>query len=141
MTVDDVQAMVEDYVAAAVRAEQAGFDGVEVHGAHGFLLAQFLDRRNQRPDRQMLTSPVVDFVDMSLRDVYAPIGRLGGAGEIAAAVLWLCIPTASFVISAALPVDGGFVATNHYPTSGTAVQGIPGIDRLALTPRAITHAA
>ena len=46
----DVQQMVEDYVAAAVRAEQAGFDGVEVHGAHGFLLAQFLDQRNQRRD-------------------------------------------------------------------------------------------
>lgn len=46
----DVAQMVEDYVGAAVRAEQAGFDGVEVHGAHGFLLAQFLDRRNQRSD-------------------------------------------------------------------------------------------
>ena len=33
-----------------MRAEQAGFDGVEVHGAHGFLLAQFLDQRNQRSD-------------------------------------------------------------------------------------------
>lgn len=30
--------------------EEAGFDGVEVHGAHGFLLAQFLDQRNQRSD-------------------------------------------------------------------------------------------
>lgn len=51
MMIDDVQSMVADFVAAAVRAQQAGFDGVEVHGAHGFLLAQFLDRRNQRQDR------------------------------------------------------------------------------------------
>ncbi len=50
MTVDDVQQLVEDYVTAAVRAQRAGFDGVEVHGAHGFLLAQFLDQRNQRHD-------------------------------------------------------------------------------------------
>jgi 2,4-dienoyl-CoA reductase-like NADH-dependent reductase (Old Yellow Enzyme family) len=50
MSTDDVQQLVGDYVAAAVRAEQAGFDGVEVHGAHGFLLAQFLDQRNQRSD-------------------------------------------------------------------------------------------
>ena len=43
-----------------------------------------------------------------LRD--QPIGRLGGADEIAAAVLWLCSPAASFVLGVALPVDGGFVA-------------------------------
>lgn len=121
MSSREVDQMVADYVAAAVRAEQAGFDGVEVHGAHGFLLAQFLDRRNQRDDgyggtlehrsrallevlagirsatgdrfqvgvrlspeaegtpldegrevaRQLLGSQVVDFIDLSLFDVYA----------------------------------------------------------------------
>ncbi|WP_159996496.1 glucose 1-dehydrogenase [Roseomonas sp. 18066] len=39
-----------------------------------------------------------------------PIARLGRPEEIAAAVLWLCSPAASFVIAAALPVDGGFTA-------------------------------
>lgn len=38
------------------------------------------------------------------------IGRLGTADEIAAAVLWLCSPGASFVIGVGLPVDGGFTA-------------------------------
>jgi 2,4-dienoyl-CoA reductase-like NADH-dependent reductase (Old Yellow Enzyme family) len=121
MSSGDVEQMVQDYVAAAARAEEAGFDGVELHGAHGFLLAQFLDRRNQRSDgyggtlehrtralfevlagvrsatgdgfqvgirlspeakgtpldegrevaRQVLTSQLADFVDMSLFDVHA----------------------------------------------------------------------
>src|SRR5256885_8395583 len=39
-----------------------------------------------------------------------PIGRLGHAAAIAAAVLWLCSPGASFVIGVALAVDGGYTA-------------------------------
>jgi NAD(P)-dependent dehydrogenase (short-subunit alcohol dehydrogenase family) len=39
-----------------------------------------------------------------------PIGRMGRPEEVAAAVLWLCSPAASFVLGVALPVDGGFVA-------------------------------
>ncbi|WP_342380703.1 SDR family oxidoreductase [Myxococcus stipitatus] len=39
-----------------------------------------------------------------------PIGRLGESEEIAASVLWLCSPGASFIVGVALPVDGGYTA-------------------------------
>src|SRR6185369_12364230 len=52
----------------------------------------------------MLTTQAEAIKEM-MRDV--PIGRLGHAEEIAAAVLWLCSPGASFVIGQALAVDGG----------------------------------
>jgi len=41
MTVDDIRRVTDCFVSAARRAVQAGFDGVEIHSAHGYLLNQF----------------------------------------------------------------------------------------------------
>lgn len=41
LTRSEIEALVEDFAVAAERAIKAGFDGVELHGAHGFLLNQF----------------------------------------------------------------------------------------------------
>ena len=49
-------------------------------------------------------------LDMNEAIAHQPIARLGQASEMAAAVLWLCSPGASFVIGVALPVDGGYTA-------------------------------
>jgi len=42
MGVDRIRALVSAYASAAARAKKAGFDAVEVHGAHGYLPCQFL---------------------------------------------------------------------------------------------------
>lgn len=51
MTPADIQEMIACFGAAARRAREAGFDAVEIHGAHGYLLTQFLSAlTNQRSD-------------------------------------------------------------------------------------------
>jgi 2,4-dienoyl-CoA reductase-like NADH-dependent reductase (Old Yellow Enzyme family) len=52
MTPEQIDATVERFAVAAESAQQAGFDGVEVHAAHGYLLSQFLSPlANRRTDQ------------------------------------------------------------------------------------------
>ena len=52
MTTAEVEEAVEAFVAAAERCDRAGFDGVELHGAHDYLLCEFLNvELNDRTDR------------------------------------------------------------------------------------------
>ena len=51
MTEEDIEQVIEGYVKAAVICQQAGFTGVQLHAAHGYLLSQFLSPNiNQRTD-------------------------------------------------------------------------------------------
>jgi len=51
LTLEEIARLVELYAQAAERVKKAGFDGVEVHGAHGYLIAQFLSgEANKRQD-------------------------------------------------------------------------------------------
>ncbi len=52
MTAEHITGIVAEFASAAVRARQAGFDGVEIHAGHGYLLASFLSPyTNKRSDR------------------------------------------------------------------------------------------
>jgi N-ethylmaleimide reductase len=52
LTEDEIQGVIEDFASAAERAVRAGLDGIELHGANGYLLHQFLSTgTNLREDR------------------------------------------------------------------------------------------
>ncbi|MEV6908549.1 NADH:flavin oxidoreductase [Amycolatopsis sp. NPDC051071] len=78
LTTAEIDDVVAGFAAAAERARQAGFDGVEVHGANGYLLDQFLtDYTNRRTDeyggsvadRIRLTARVVTAVAEAVPDL------------------------------------------------------------------------
>ena len=51
LTIGEVKQLREDFIAAAIRAKKCGYNGVEVHGAHGYILTQFLSSEiNKRTD-------------------------------------------------------------------------------------------
>jgi NAD(P)-dependent dehydrogenase (short-subunit alcohol dehydrogenase family) len=61
--------------------------------------------RTPMVDRAIAHDPTIDD---HLKRLH-PIGRIAEASEIAEAAVWLCTPAASFILGAALPVDGGYV--------------------------------
>lgn len=74
---EEVKQLIDDFVAAAVRAEKAGFDGVELHGAHGYLLCQFFSSEiNKRDDeyggslenRSRILFEIIDGIRAQCRD-------------------------------------------------------------------------
>ncbi len=51
MTEEDIDTIISQFTAAAVRVREAGFDAVQLHGAHGYLMSQFLSPlQNHRTD-------------------------------------------------------------------------------------------
>jgi 2,4-dienoyl-CoA reductase-like NADH-dependent reductase (Old Yellow Enzyme family) len=76
LTTEEIPAIVEAYRQGAENAQLAGFDGVEVHGANGYLLDQFLqDRTNRRTDQY--GGPIENRARLMLEAVDAAISVWG----------------------------------------------------------------
>ncbi len=77
MPIDEIEALPQRFSAAAVAARRAGFNGVEIHAAHGFMLGQFLSPLfNRRHDRyggsiEARAQVMVDVVNRVRRDTGA----------------------------------------------------------------------
>ena len=80
LTVDEAQATLEDFVAASRRAIEAGLDGVEIHGANGYLLHEFLSPASNVRDDVYGGSPEnrASFVV----EVVSAVAQAVGAGRV-----------------------------------------------------------
>lgn len=88
MTEEDIQAVKKRFIHTAVLAEQMGFNGVQVHAAHGYLLSQFLSPlTNQRKDawggplvnRARLLVEIVEGIRKTVRPTFAVSVKLNSA--------------------------------------------------------------
>jgi 2,4-dienoyl-CoA reductase-like NADH-dependent reductase (Old Yellow Enzyme family) len=78
VTADDIERILGDYAAAARNAIAAGFDGVQIHGANGYLIDQFLrDSTNLRDDAY--GGPIANRVRFMREVVEAVAGEIGMA--------------------------------------------------------------
>lgn len=86
-TIEEIEELVKSWGGAARRAKDAGFDAVEIHCAHGYLLGEFLSSRtNKRSDkyggdlegRARFSIEVVEHIRMRLGDDYPILVRING---------------------------------------------------------------
>lgn len=86
-TTDDLSWVVDQFAEAAARVQQAGFDGIEIHAAHGYLISTFLSPRYNRRDdeyggsvenRARLLTEIVAAVRARCGDGFGIIVRLDG---------------------------------------------------------------
>ncbi|MCS3460664.1 alkene reductase [Aeromonas sp. BIGb0445] len=77
LTVDEIVELTEQYAQAAANAMAAGFDGVEIHGANGYLIDQFLHHASNLRDDQYGQTPE-NMSRFALEVVDAVNARIGG---------------------------------------------------------------
>jgi 2,4-dienoyl-CoA reductase-like NADH-dependent reductase (Old Yellow Enzyme family) len=84
---DEIPALVDTFAAAAERAQEVGFDGVQIHAAHGYLLGQFLtphtNRRNDEyggtfENRMRLLREVFRAIRVRVGDDYPVLLKMNG---------------------------------------------------------------
>jgi NADPH2 dehydrogenase len=83
LTTDEVERIRDGFVEAALRAEKAGYHGVELHGCHGYLLCAFMNSKyNHRQDRYgeltLLPREIISGIRQSVSTDFILTCRIGG---------------------------------------------------------------
>ncbi len=67
----EIKAIIQDFVHSAKLALEAGFDGIEIHAAHGYLLSQFMSpHSNQRTDRYKNGSVILEELTTAFKEFW-----------------------------------------------------------------------
>ncbi|MFW9780572.1 MAG: NADH:flavin oxidoreductase [Candidatus Heimdallarchaeota archaeon] len=116
MTEEDIEMVITGFEMAAQRAKKAGYDAVQIHSAHGYLLSQFLSSRiNQRHDgwggtlekRAQLLFSVVEGVKRKVGADYPVLVKMNGSDE---------------------PFDGFSIEESTWVAKGLVEEGIDAVE-------------
>lgn len=127
MALNDIEKVVADFASAAIRVKEAGFDGVEIHSAHGYLLNQFYSPiTNKRTDeygpqtinsRLKLHLEIIKAIRKVVGDNYPIALRLGACDYMAGgSTIEDAVNAAKLFQSAGvdlLDISGGFCGYIH----------------------------
>jgi len=133
LTEAEIQLLVSEFVNAAQRCQRAGFDGIQIHAAHGYLLSQFLTpHTNRRQDsyggslnnRCRLLREIVIAVRQRLGRQFPLIVKLNGADKLA---LRQGLSIADAVAAAkqleAVGIDAVEISVGHYASGFPVTRG------------------
>ncbi|MGQ9674787.1 MAG: oxidoreductase [Chloroflexota bacterium] len=142
VSIQDIRQLQDDFAAAARRAKQAGFDAVEVHGAHGYLIAQFLSPfTNRRLDeyggslngRARFAIEVVRKVRDTVGPEFPILFRISGA-EYVEGGLTLTQTRAITPMLIEAGVDAMDVSAGNYATAGGIIIAPMEVEQAVLAP-------
>ncbi|MGH8437365.1 MAG: FAD-dependent oxidoreductase, partial [Pseudomonas sp.] len=140
MDQDDIAQMVEWFAAAAERAKRAGFDGVEIHAAHGYIIAGFLSAYyNQREDnyggslenRARLLLEVLAAIRARVGDQFGVWLRLDAEELFTPGGITLADAKAVARLAEAAGADAVSVSANAATTSGVSFTEAPLVQKPA----------
>ncbi|HHX24993.1 MAG: FAD-dependent oxidoreductase [Tepidanaerobacteraceae bacterium] len=121
LTLEDIEEFKRDFVEATIRCKKAGFDGIEIHCTHGYMLASFLSgRTNKRTDkyggtlegRLRLPLEIIQLVRRELGRDYPIIARLAAHEENGGRTLEETRVVAKALVEAGL--DGLDISSGSY---------------------------
>lgn len=144
LTIDEIAEIKGDYVAAARRAKAAGFDAVEIHGAHGYLIAAFLSPfSNRRTDayggstyrRARFAVEIVEQVRQEVGPDYPVLFRMSGEERVGGGLTLDQTRIIARLLEEA-GVDALDVSVGTYATPGSQMIPPLDLDRGLLAPLA-----
>ncbi|MBU3112217.1 NADH:flavin oxidoreductase [Clostridium lacusfryxellense] len=133
LTIEEIKVIISEFVEAARRTKEAGFDGVEIHSAHGYLLNQFFSPlTNKRTDeyggdiygRIKIHLDIIKAVREVVGEAFPILLRLGGSDYMEGGITIEDSKVASIAFEKAgvdmLDISGGFCG---YVIPGNTSQG------------------